>query len=464
MILKDIVKNTKIELDIRKQEFPLEYFRDKLKPSRRNFKRALLKGRSINLIAEIKRKSPSRGLIRPNADFTEIAKIYDDHPLINAISFLTDYKYFGGKIEELQKISTITTKPILRKDFIIEEYQIYEARYFGADAILLIASLLSTSQIEHFIDLAKSLKMDCLVEVHTAEEIAKLPGNVEIAGINNRNLKDFSISLDTTVDLSRQLKAKCEVIVTESGIHTGNDVQKIKPFADAMLIGTSIMSKSDIASKIYQLFRPKVKICGITRMEDAQFCINQGVDYLGFIFYEQSKRYISPAAACKIITKIKEENQHTKFIGVFVNAIKSRMLQIMADCSLDFVQLHGEEDESYFSDIREKTIKVFRVEDQMNQFQIDHINRCKASGILLDTFTKEIRGGTGKTFNWRNIKDITHDNLFLAGGLTPENVNGALDFKPDVLDINSGVELSPGIKDHGKIEMIMNLLARGTRG
>jgi indole-3-glycerol phosphate synthase/phosphoribosylanthranilate isomerase len=297
--------------------------------------------------------------------------------------------------------------------------------------------------------------MDCLVEVHTAEEIAKLPGNVEIAGINNRNLKDFSISLDTTIELSRQLKLKTDVIVTESGIYTVDDVRKVKSYADAMLVGTSIMNAPDIASQIYQLYRPKVKICGITRLEDAQFCVDQGVDYLGFIFYEKSKRYISPANAKKIIEKIKQKNQSVNFIGVFVNEEKEQLLQTMTDCSLDFVQLHGEEDESYFSDIKDKTIKAFRVEDQMNQFQIDHINRCKAKGVLLDTYSKKARGGTGKSFNWRNIKDINHDNLFLAGGLTPENVQAALDYKPDVLDINSGVELSPGIKDHEKIEIVM---------
>ncbi|MFP4546851.1 MAG: bifunctional indole-3-glycerol-phosphate synthase TrpC/phosphoribosylanthranilate isomerase TrpF [Fidelibacterota bacterium] len=464
MIMHEIITNTKNELEKRKREFPLETFQDKLTPSRRNFKQSLLKGRSIHLIAEIKRKSPSKGLIRPESNIMEIATIYENHPLVNAISFLTDYKYFGGKIEEIREISKIITKPVLRKDFIIDEYQIYEARYFGADAILLIASLLSSSQMEQFIDLARSLNMDCLVEVHNTEEIVKLPDTVEIAGINNRNLKDFSISLETTIELSHQLKSKCDVIVTESGIHSRDDVQRVRPYADAMLVGTSIMNKPDIGSQIYQLYRPKVKICGITQLADALFSVAQGVDYLGFIFYEKSKRYISPAAAKTIIDKVKPQNPQTKFIGVFVNEEKSDLLKIMKEYSLDFVQLHGEENETYFSDIREKTIKVFRVEDQMNQFQIDHINRCKAAGVLLDTYAKIARGGTGRPFNWRNIKDITHDNLFLAGGLTPENVNKALNFKPDVLDINSGVEIAPGIKNHGKIETIMNLLARGTRG
>ena len=460
MILNEIVQNTKNELKIRKLEFPLENFRHKITPSRKNFKEALTKGRSINLIAEIKRKSPSKGLIRPESNITEIATIYENHPLVNAISFLTDYKYFGGKVEELQEISKIITKPVLRKDFIIDEYQVYEARYFGADAILLIASLLSTSQMENFITIAKSLKMDCLVEIHNAEEIAKLPENVEIAGINNRNLKDFSLSLETTIELSRLLKSKCDVIVTESGIHRKSDVEKVRPYADAMLVGTSIMKESDIASQIYKLYQPKVKICGITRLEDARFCIDQGVDYLGFIFYEKSSRYISPTAAQKMIDHLKTQNQHTTFIGVFVNEDKNNLLEIMKDCSLDLVQLHGEEDESYFSDIGDKTIKAFRVENQMNQFQIDHINRCKAACVLLDTYSKEARGGTGKIFNWRNIKDITHNNLFLAGGLTPDNVAKALDYKPDVLDINSGVEVAPGIKDHEEIEMVMERLTR----
>jgi len=455
MILDEIIQNKILEVDQRKIELPIQKIKANLSLSQRNFKSALSKGRRLNLIAEVKRKSPSKGVIRDDVDIFDVVKFYTQNKFVSAISFLTDYKYFGGTAEEMLQISLQTTKPVIRKDFIIDEYQIYEARYFGADAILLIASELSTQQMQQYIKIAKSLRMDCLVEVHNEEEVAKLPANVEIAGINNRNLKDFTISLDTTKKLYKKLRNKAEIIVTESGIYTNEDVKKVKDFADAMLVGTSIMKEQNLSNQIDALFRPDTKICGITQVEDGIYCAKMDVNYLGFIFYEKSKRYIKPDMAATISTQIKEQFPDVKLVGVFVNEEKSKVLEIIEKCQLDLVQLHGEEDENYYTDIAEKTIKAFRIEDQINQFQIHHINQCKAKYVLLDTYSKNAYGGTGQSFNWKNIKAIIHKNLFVAGGINPENYKEALQYKPDVLDINSGVEISPGIKDHKKIEQIL---------
>lgn len=455
MILDEIIQNKRLELKQRKIKLPLEKIKESLSPSIRDFKAALSKGHGLNLIAEVKRKSPSKGVIRDNVSIFDVVKTYTENKFVSAISFLTDYKYFGGTTEEMLQISLETTKPVLRKDFVIDEYQIYEARYFGADAILLIASELSTEQMKHYIEIAKSLKMDCLVEVHNSDEVAKLPGNVEIAGVNNRNLKDFTISLDTTKNLYTKLRKKAKIIVTESGIYTNKDVRRIKEFADAMLVGTSIMKEQNLSSQIDSLFRPDIKICGITQLQDAIYCANLGVNYLGFIFYKKSKRYISPEKAVTISSQIKAQFSDVNLVGVFVNEEKSRVLEIMEKCQLDLVQLHGEEDENFYANMTDKTIKAFRVEDQINQFQIDHINQCKTKFVLLDTYSKNAYGGTGQSFNWKNINAITHKNLFVAGGINPENYKEALKYKPDVLDINSGVEISPGIKDHKKVEEIL---------
>lgn len=458
MILDEIIRDKIVEVENRKKEFPLENFHSKITKSTKDFKKSLLAGHGINLIAEVKRKSPSKGKIQPDADIFHVVKIYDQNPLVNAISFLTDYKYFGGKAEEMLQISLQTTKPVIRKDFIIDEYQIYEARYFGADAILLIASVLSTDQMENFINIAKSMQMDCLVEVHNEEEIEKLPPNVEIGGINNRNLKDFTISLETTKKLAKQLKKKCQILVSESGINTAEDVRYISDFSDAILVGTAIMKEENIHQKINSLFVPRVKICGITRLNDALYCANLGVNFLGFIFYKKSKRYISPTAAETIISEIKEKFPMVQIVGVFVNEQKQEVLKIKEKCGLDLVQLHGEEEAEYYSDIRNIVIKSFRVEDNLNEYQANLINASKAKYILLDTYAKDAYGGTGASFNWKILRDIKHKNLFLAGGLNDENFINTLKFKPDILDINSGVETAPGEKDSKKIQTIMNQL------
>ena len=458
MILDEIIQNTRIEVEKRKEQFPLIVFKDKVIPSTKDFKKSLTHGHGMKLIAEVKRKSPSKGAIQPDADIFHVVKIYDKNPLVNAISFLTDYKYFGGKVDEMLQISLQTKKPVLRKDFIIDEYQIYEARYFGADAILLIASVLSTDEMEKFIDIAKSMKMDCLVEVHNEEEINKLPANVEIGGINNRNLHDFTISLETTKILAKKLQKKCQVVVSESGINTVEDVREISEYSDAILVGTAIMKSENLNQKINSLFTPKVKICGITNIDDTTYCVKFNINFLGFIFYNQSKRYISPADAKPIIKEIKDKFPMVQIVGVFVNEEKFKVQQIMEECQLDLVQLHGEEDDYYYSEFREKVIKSFRVEDNLNEIQINQINNCKAKHVLLDTYSKNAYGGTGASFNWKIIRDITHKNLFLAGGLNDQNFSDTLQFKPDVLDINSGVEISPGKKDHQKIASIMNTL------
>jgi len=455
MILDEIIQNKISEVAQRKKELSIEKIKTTLSLSERNFKAALSKGHGLNLIAEVKRKSPSKGVIRDDVDIFEVVQTYTNNQFVSAISFLTDYKYFGGTVEEMLQISLQTTKPVIRKDFIIDEYQIFEARYFGADAILLIASVLTTEQMQHYIEIAKSLKMDCLVEVHNENEVKKLPTNVEIAGVNNRNLKDFTISLETTKKVYKKLRTKAEIIVTESGIYTSEDVKIVKDFADAMLVGTSIMKENDLSSQIDSLFRPDIKICGITQLKDAIYCASIKVNYLGFIFYMKSKRYINPNDASTIIAQVKDQFPDVKFVGVFVNETKNQVLEIMKKCQLDLVQLHGEEDKNYFADVADKTIKAFRVENQINQFQIDHINQCKAKYLLLDTYSKNAYGGTGKSFNWNNIKAITHNNLFVAGGINQNNFKEALKYKPDVLDINSGVEISPGIKDHDKIEKIL---------
>ena len=210
-------------------------------------------GSGIAVIAEIKKASPSKGVIREDFDPLVIAKIYKDNGAA-AISVLTDEKYFQGSIDVLTQVGNVVDIPILRKDFVSDPYQIYEARAIGASAILLLVAILTPEELESYMELAEEIHLDALVEVHTESELqVALETGAEIIGINNRNLKTFTTDLETTETLIEKVPEDI-VVVSESGIHTRADVERVlEAGADAVLVGESLMAEDDIASKLHHL-------------------------------------------------------------------------------------------------------------------------------------------------------------------------------------------------------------------
>jgi indole-3-glycerol phosphate synthase len=199
------------------------------------------------VIAEIKRRSPSKGELRPGLDPVELARIYEQNGA-SAISVLTDARFFGGSLDDLRNVRAATMLPLLRKDFVIDPYQIYEARLAGADAILLIAAILAPEQITAYSHLATELGMAALVEVHNLTELASaLSANANLIGINNRDLHTFNVTLDTTRAL-RPLIPPGVVVVSESGIYTRADRESLGDMdIDALLVGESLLVSDDIA-------------------------------------------------------------------------------------------------------------------------------------------------------------------------------------------------------------------------
>ena len=217
------------------------------------FKRAIAKPGQITLIAEIKKASPSAGLIREDFNASAIAKIYVAHKAA-AISVVTEEQYFLGKPAYLRKISDEFNLPILMKDFIVHEYQIYEGSFCGASAVLLIAAMLSDNQLKSLMDAAHALGMDCLVEVHDEEEIDRaLKVNAQIIGINNRDLHTLKVDVQNCVRMI-PLIPKGKVIVAESGLKTRDDVKRVQDAgAHAVLIGETFMAAPDIGKKIKEV-------------------------------------------------------------------------------------------------------------------------------------------------------------------------------------------------------------------
>ncbi len=254
MILDEIIANKKNELVETKRRAPFTEVKEKAagKDPARGFGKALSKG-GIRLIAEVKKASPSKGVIREDFDPVGIARIYEENGA-SCISVLTEQKFFQGKLEYLGQIRKAVGLPLLRKDFIVDEYQIYEAGAVGADAILLIAACLDKEQMVDYLGIAGQLGLDVLVESHTYRELDRsLLAGAMLVGINNRDLTTFSVNIRTTLDLLRDIPDD-RTVVSESGIRARDDVLTLeKAGVDAILVGESLIREKDIGKKVKEL-------------------------------------------------------------------------------------------------------------------------------------------------------------------------------------------------------------------
>lgn len=256
MILDKIIKHKIIEVNRQKETISLNEIKQNLNAnhSLRRFKEAISVPNRINLIAEIKKASPSRGIIRKDFDPASIAMAYEANGA-SAVSVLTDKEFFQGDLKILSIVRSVTSLlPILRKDFIIDDYQIYQSKVAGADAILLISAILDLNTLQKFLDVATEIGLDCLVEVHTEDELRKvLKTSASIIGINNRNLHTFEVDIKTTAALGKMIP-KDKIVVSESGIFSKDDVIFLKNNGvHAILVGESLMASDDIPSKMREL-------------------------------------------------------------------------------------------------------------------------------------------------------------------------------------------------------------------
>jgi len=255
MILDDIIANKKEELAETKRRVPLVDIKSRAAEAgpTRGFGTALAGSEEIRLIAEVKKASPSKGVIREDFDPATIARSYESSGA-SCISVLTEQKFFQGRLEYLDTLRKSVALPLLRKDFIIDPYQIIEARAAGADAVLLIAACLERQQLEDLIGVARQLMLDVLVESHTYRELDKaLLAGAVLVGINNRDLGTFTVDLQTTIDLMKDIPDD-RTVVSESGIRTREDVVKLqRSGVDAILVGESLVREKDIEKKIKEL-------------------------------------------------------------------------------------------------------------------------------------------------------------------------------------------------------------------
>lgn len=255
--LDRILSAKREEVARRKLELPMSELEAQCRglPPTRDFLAALAPHQKakVRLIAELKKASPSRGLLSDSFDPLSLARIYRDNGAA-ALSVLTDKEAFQGKIELLSEVRPLVDCPLLRKDFILEEYQLWESRLFGADAVLLIVAALTPTQLRELMQAAKGLGLGSLVEVHTREELdVALTAGASLIGVNNRNLQTFETSLETSVALIPTIP-EGPIVVSESGIFTREDVLRVVDAgAHAILVGEALVRAADVAAKVREL-------------------------------------------------------------------------------------------------------------------------------------------------------------------------------------------------------------------
>lgn len=430
----------------RKQAQPLITFKDQLVDSDRHFYEALDQDNSV-FILECKKASPSKGLIRAEFDVDLIANVYKNHA--SAISVLSDEKYFQGSFDYITQVRDIVTQPVICKDFIIDTYQIYLARHYKADAILLMLSVLDDDAYQAYRDTAHSLNMGVLTEISNDQErIRAIALGAKVIGINNRNLRDMSIDLNRTKVLAAKIPAD-RIVISESGIYTHSQVVELSSYANGFLVGSSIMSQDNIEQACRQLILGENKVCGLTHANQALNVYNAGALYGGLIFVDASPRFVDTEQARAIM-----RGAPLNYVGVFQNEDPELIAYTVKQLALAVVQLHGNEtpkDVKILRALLPKNCQIWKahcVHDTLPDFEKYNVEKH-----LLDTCIGKQAGGTGKTFDWSLLaaSKVDKQTILLAGGLTPENAREAALIGVAGLDFNSGLESSPGQKDLDKI-------------
>ena len=449
-------------------------------------------------ILEVKRASPSKGDIAPDLDPVGLATTYAEAHA-QAISVLTEMNYFKGSLRDLIAVADAMEErakqglhacAVLRKDFLLFEDEIDIAYRCGADAVLLIARILDDEQLVKMAKRAQSFDMQAFVEVRETDDLRKLKlvtdalgdaaAKTIVAGVNSRDLATFHTDPLVPASVRNKLPAKA---VFESGIHSGADAAYARSLGfTGILVGEAVAKNPPLAKEVVSSFeggcenaqgkfwkeyaerrdskrdtncgmshRPMVKICGITREEDGMLAAELGADMLGFVF-SKTKRLTTEEFVRSFATKLRVPRP--LLVGVITetdSAEGQTALKLAREGVLDAVQFHGVEPGAEFAALPHYC--AVRVGEASDFDKVEALRKNGEPRILLDAKVEGIPGGTGKQIPESLLREKAGDiPLWLAGGINPENVAEIVaKFQPELIDVSSGVEEAPGIKDHKKM-------------
>ena len=482
MILDKIIEATKIRVAQEKQVETTESVKAAALalPADTGFPfEAALRQQDFNFICEVKKASPSKGIIAEHFPYLDIAKEYEIAGAA-AISVLTEPDFFKGDKKYLQEIASAVKIPLLRKDFIIDEYQIYQAKVWGASAILLICACLDVPTLTKFRELADSLGLSSLVEAHDEHEVQMaIDCGARIIGVNNRNLKDFTVDVQNSVRL-RNLVQDDVIFVSESGLETPEDIQVLRDNnIGVALMGETFMRSPNKVEKLAYLYgptyyTPKIKMCGISKVETIPAVVEAQPDYMGLVF-APSKRQVTVDQAKILVSELHKQyanrynrnviqwsndvvQEFIKTVGIFVNETLDNLVTIATEVNLDAVQLHGDEDEAFIQSLKERTnVEVWKAVQIRSAADAEAWIDSSADMLLFDAYHKDERGGMGEVFDWSCLDEFERP-FMLAGGIDSTNVARAIrTVRPYGIDISSGIE-TEGVKDDEKIKAFTNIV------
>ena len=450
-ILGKIEAAKRVDLAARFDGVTLDRLRARASKTSRSLANAIAQPGS-RFILEIKKASPSQGAIRGGADPAAIARGYAG--VADALSVLTDRQFFGGSTDDLTAARATFDGPILAKDFFIDTRQVVEARIAGADAILVMLSLLDDGRAREMIDEARRFGMDALVEVHDEAEMHRaLALGAPLIGINNRDLRDLSIDLATTERLAKL--APDRLLVSESGVESRGDVSRLATHVDGFLVGTSLMRCADPALAARELVFGRVKLCGLTSRND--FEAARPAAFAGFIFVPGSSRHVTADEAAPLAGLARTSGILP--VGVFRDAPLNVVADIATLLNLHAVQLHGAEDVEYVRSLRRQLSRDCEIWTALSVGR-DSLTGRGGDRVLFDNGD----GGSGRTFDWAQVRK--HPELaraILAGGIGPENARSASDFGAYAIDVGSAVDRIPGIKSPERIRSLFEALRTPSR-
>ncbi len=445
-ILGEIVAAKRIELAQRYAGVTLDGMRQRARPTELSLAGAIARPRA-RFILEIKKSSPSRGAIRAGADPAAIARGYAG--VADGLSVLTDGAHFGGSLADLSAARRQFAGPILAKDFFIDPRQVAEARMAGADAVLVMLSVLDDALAREIIAEARRFAMDALVEVHNEAEMRRaLALGAALIGINNRDLRDLSIDLATTERLAGL--APDRLLVSESGIATPGDIERLSGRVDGFLVGSALMSAADPADAARALVFGRVKLCGLNRSDD--FVAAAPASFIGYVFVPETPRAVTVAAAEGLIGGV------GKPVGVFRNAPAGEVADAGIRLGLHAVQLHGQEDANYIAGLRRLLPDGCEVWGAVDVGR--SLGRPGVDRLLFDNGL----GGSGRSFDWSLIAEYPDlQRGLVAGGIGPANARAAMKLGAYAIDVGSAVDAAAGVKSPERIAAVFDALRPAAR-
>lgn len=459
-VLERILQSTRRRVERSKAQVPAEALRERFGPRVTLDLAAALSGPGPKVIAEVKRASPSKGDLAPGLDAAACAFEYQDHGAA-AVSVLTEPEFFKGSLEDLCAVRSAVSIPVLRKDFVIDEYQLIEARACGADAVLLIVAALDDERLKALLSGCRALKLSALVEVRSEDELERaLYCGARLIGINNRDLSTLAVDPGVALRLAPRAKAAGAVVVGESGVESAAGLAALTAAGcDAALVGTALTRSGRPGPVLAKMLgRPagtRVKVCGVMRAEDAYVASALGAWAVGLVFVPGTPRALSSEAARRAAQGV---GAGVLKVGVFQDQPSAEVSRLSAEAGLDLVQLHGAE-----TDLMARVLGAGRCLKAVTlggPGDLDAAAAREPRWLLVDK-AKGVPGGPEVDWSLAAALAARRPRTILAGGLTPLNVEAALRrVRPWGVDLSSGVERSPGVKDRAALEAFFAAVRR----